>query len=480
MTKTFSLVHLLLLVCSLHVLAMLLTWPAVLTITDEYSYVEAARGFAAGRLTSTIIDIDTFRRVATHPSNYPAGTSLVQALCIMVAGWRGVFAVSLLGFVAMIWGCWALLRALGRDPRWTLLLFVFPPLVVLSRTAMSDTVNAALVCGALAFFVRGREGPAWRWWLAGVLAGLILVFREASVLVVAPFFVGALVRRDPGVHRLVLGGLLGAGVRLISAQVLYHNPLFRHPGYGGFGLGNLVHNLPFYLVLTLVVVPFGLVALLRYRGWRWPELLAAALSYTLLHAAYFYGASEGGGPNAIVIGGRYLLPVIPLYIVAIAAAVEQLEARWDTPRSGYQRLLAHRQGLLGSAALLSVAVHPAMAVWSHTQEVHANSLCEYVPADARLVANTSVLAKAMLPVRCERARADFKSLPAGYLARWSRDSRPLFIAIATRTDSEAYMAATVEAKQWLATEVGAAHLRLVHEDLDIRQPLQIWQVTGPL
>ncbi len=473
----------LLTISALHVVLMAAYWPDALTNTDESMYVTAAMDFASGSLQGHVLDIETLQPRPQMSSAYPAGTSALQSLLIIPFGWRGAFALSLFGLLVTVWACRSMLLALEQDEWLALLVLLFPPMLVLTRAATSDAINMACVSVALAAFFKGIRGPPWQWWLAGVCGGLVLVFREATILVVAPLFLGALLRRDPGVHRLVIGGLIGAAVRPISAAIVFGNPLFRHPGYGTFALSWLWANTPFYLAMTLIVLPGGLLALLAYRGRRAPEIIGGALAYSLLHAAYFYGASESGGPHTIVTGGRYLMPALPLFIVAMAAGLARLNPpavessatpRWHWSWLGWIR------PLLALGAVASLGIHPAMRWWSRPHADAAMAICKYVPADARVIINWTVLSKAVAPAYCDRAFIDYSATTPEQLARWSRDSHPLYLAIGIRTDSPDYTSRNAGTLRWLDSHVHPDQRRAVYEASGHAPQVHIWQVVRPL
>jgi len=459
-----------------HLLLMLAFWPDVITNTDEAGYVEAAMAFADGERRGTRVDIETLQSFRRHISLYPVGTSVSQVLPIWLFGWRGAFVVPIAGFLATLWGGVALVRRTGGDPWLGLVPALFLPILVLSRVATSDDITSAMVVLALYSFLRGTAGQSNYFLLSGLTAGLLLAFREATTLVVAPLFVGAVLRRDAGWWKLVAGGVVGTAIRLASAQFVYGDPLFRHPGYGTFTVSSLIAHMPFYLVISLVVLPGGLWAVLRYRGWRAPEVVVGAMAYMLLHAAYQYGASESGGPNAIVIGGRYLAPAVPLFAIAMATWVQQWSDQGQAAPSWQQSLLRHKGRILGGVLVLGALVHPAMHLWSRNHAAIVQDIQIHIPAKSRVIMGTSTLLKAFASMHVTRPMIDVALVSPAQVASWRNSGTPLFVALLARNDSTAYVAGAKEQDRELARILTSQDLELVHtHDMDW-QVLKIWRV----
>lgn len=466
----------------LHALAFVVTWPDVPINTDESMYVSHAMTIASGERMAKRIDFKTFAPVDQIPSFYPLGTILAQVPFVWLFGWRGAYAVSMLGFLLAVHYMRRLLQSLGAEPMFAVLLLAYPACAVLSRVATSDSITLGLVALTLYLFATGEKGAPWRWWAAGWIAALAFCCREATALVTAPFIIGALLRRNPGAYRLALGGLLGGVLRGAIAAVAYGNPFYRHPGYGTFSIAYLLANAWFYLILTLVLLPGGLWFLLRYRGWRWPEVIISAITFTLLHAAYFYGVSESGGRNTIVVGGRYLLPAVPVYVLAIAAGASSLKLRPTLPASILRvaRFFERKwRPAFAAVALSTVAVHPALAIWSRSHYEISAAICREAPPNARLITNGSVTGKWLEEWNCNRAFTEFGAFSPQKLVALSADGRPLFVALVERGDSAAWQERSRQMTAQLQKNFGTLQLELVLEMPPSWQQLRIWRVKMP-
>jgi hypothetical protein len=158
------------------------------------------------------------------------------------------------------------------------------------------------------------------------LAGLSILIREPNFLLLTPFIVGAFLRRDRGSIFLIIGLILGIGFRLILMWLLYGEALELR-GHDSikeientlFGLKYILPHGLFYLGLLTFFIPLGLPAAFIYRGRRWQELIAAVVIFFLLYSSYYWIGSEAGAFKSIILGGRFMIPLIPLLCFCIAS-----------------------------------------------------------------------------------------------------------------------------------------------------------------
>ena len=91
---------------------------------------------------------------------------------------------------------------------------------------------------------------------------------------------GTVLRREKTCWALIVGGLLGVSLRLVTNIVLFDDPFYFKAGYK-LDLGSLLERLPLYLLAVLVFVPGGFVLTLCYRGRRRLELIASVTLFVL-------------------------------------------------------------------------------------------------------------------------------------------------------------------------------------------------------
>src|SRR5439155_12030396 len=116
-------------------------------------------------------------------------------------------------------------------------------------------------------------------------------------------------------------------LRVVGSWIAFGSPFFvRDPGYG-FSPSGMAGALPFCVLATLVMVPAGLVAALAYSGRRALELRITVVLVILFFSAYGYGGEPGGIAGRLILGPRYLAPLVPLLALALADGAARLAAR---------------------------------------------------------------------------------------------------------------------------------------------------------
>src|SRR5262245_10348045 len=200
--------------CVLYVLGFLAFYPNAVTNDDESGYVRQATLVLEGTASTPKVNALTGDTEDYVPSRYPYGTALSLAIPLALAGWRAGYVVPCLSLLAgvLLLGYW--LKQERRSPLFALLLLSYPPNLVMGRVAMSDVPSMFLVILGLWLFWRGID-ENWKWWLAsGFVAGGSMLFRESNPIPFAPFFAGAVLRRERNVWALVVGGFAGLGLRV--------------------------------------------------------------------------------------------------------------------------------------------------------------------------------------------------------------------------------------------------------------------------
>jgi hypothetical protein len=342
-----------------YTLGFILFPPRVLLVVDEFQYVGQAVAFARGSLslpeTDPIIPANHLRVV----SNFPPGTSLLQTPLVAIAGWRGAMALSLLSVIAATLITMRWLRETDHDEAFALLAPAFFGVAFFGRLAMSDVPTAAIVATSL-WLVWRAEGRSWSWsFLAGLTAGLSLLFRETNAVLLAPILFGALLRKKCVPWAVVLGGVIGVAVRLAISKEMFGSAFyFRDSGYG-FSLASLRHTLPQYAVILFVMFPLGTLLPFFYRGPRRAEIVTAVALYVALFLCYEYdSAAENGVLKGLILTSRYMVPAVPLLAFMAADVYPRWLARApSTLQAQYGTL---RTVLFVAVATMALAIHPAL------------------------------------------------------------------------------------------------------------------------
>ncbi len=322
----------------------LLWYPPTLSIIDESTYLATAYVYRAGTIHSDVAGIDAISRVRTGGHEVSKFAPLWPAVLAIftIPGWRWAFVANLVLHLAGFALFARLVRRAGL-PAWTSLLYLgHPTLLVYSRTLMSDTAAGVLF---LAAWSSWRAGGRTSSILAGVWAGLSCAVRYTNAVLVVLFVAAAAwdeLRRPPPRGRGAAWMLAGLAPG-IAALAVYNRIAFGTwwrgaAGYldaragtdlsSQFGWRFLPETLPVYLPALLLVYPLMLAAPFLYRGPDRGVLRAAALGFTGFFCFYYYVDREGGFVETAVTSLRFLIPVLPLYLLAYAEVLGRGLGRW--------------------------------------------------------------------------------------------------------------------------------------------------------
>jgi hypothetical protein len=358
--------------CALYALGFVAFYPNAVVNDDESGYMRQTLLVLEGTASIPKLNALSGETEDFYPSRYPSGTALSMAIPVAIAGWRGAYVIPCLSLLAgvLLLGRW--LQQEGRSPLFALFLLGYPPNLVMARVAMSDVPSLFLVILGLWLFWRG-SGRSWPWWLAsGFVAGGSMLFRESNPIPFAPFFAGALLRRERNVWALIVGGLAGLALRVGTNAYFFEEPLYYRSAYIP-AFATLPQRLPIYALALLVFVPGGFVLALLYRGRRWPELCIAVAGFVaayLIQVNYTFATSF---LKNMVVTPRYVIPIIPVIVFGMAEVVPRLWRRWLAAVSVVRReRLRSAVGVgialwIASVAFADFVVHPAFAYWSAKQ-----------------------------------------------------------------------------------------------------------------
>jgi hypothetical protein len=470
-----------LVVCLLYAASFAAFYPRAVTNHDEAQYCRQAALIVQGKATVTQIDPLTGEEKVLYPSTRPPGTAMVMAPFVAVGGWRAGYLVPFLSLMASVLLLARWLGDEGRSPLFALLLFGYPSALVMGRVAMSDVPSMAVVVLGLWLFWRGIEGGA-RWWLAsGLVAGASMAFRDSNPICFAPFFAGAVLRRDRGWWALLAGGLVGLGIRLVSYGLFLGDPLYQRSPYQ-LALGTVHQRLPLYLLATMVFVPGGLLLALLYRGRRRPELLVVVVGFFTAYLIQRYYTFATSMVKNLVNTPRYLLPLVPVMSFAMGESVPRLWRRLLEGAGEERRRTLERWGpravgaWVAGVAVLAVCVHPAFYLWSGTQARIRNAIVENTDNQAVLVTNLHATRKFIDELDQKYRPVDSRDISVQDANALVQRYGEVYVALLDRSDSAFWrkdMALNAEFAAGLAPEL----VLLVDREMSPTDHLRIWRVT---
>ncbi len=465
------------------------TWPSAALVVDEQSYLTAAAAFAEGDKTLHRWALAPLREVTEPASRYVPGLSALMTPVVALFGWRGAFAVPLLGLLLGVLATTRLLRAQRLPPEAVALVWLYVPTFALSRLAMSDMPSLAVVAGSLALFWR-EDGPRvqGRRLLAGVLAGVSLSLRETNPLVLAPFFAQALWRRERGVPALVVGGLLGLAVRPALSAWAFGDPwAVKPPGYG-FAWATVTTGGPLYLLLSCVALPLGLPAALRYRGERAGALQVSVLALLGLYSCYTYTAAESGPAQRLLLVGRFVLPLVPVLTVAVAWSWADLLRRrtGDAAAEPVARAARLRQAALVVALVAgcvwAVGANLGLARRDRAAGAVGAQLADLIPEGAVVICQVGQDDKLLGVTRRHVRPAPLAALRPAHLAavqaRAATERRSVLVMLHERHESAHWRGVSARAAAQVTAAVGARAPAL---DAALPGPrrVRVWRLDPP-
>lgn len=469
-------------ICVLYTVFFLLFYPRAVLIEDEVHYTIQAQMIANAQ--SAISSTNPYtEEVVIYAPRYPLGTALLMAPFVAIGGTGAAQLATLLMLLVAVFVLMRWLEISGRSPLFALLVLGYPPVLVLGRSLMSDVPSLAVVTVGLFCFWRGIE-RSWGWWLAsGLLAGASISLRETNAIIFGAFFAGALLRRDRHTWALVVGGIAGLAIRVISDQAIHETFYFSRANYH-LELGTLHKRLPVYMLALFVFVPGGLVLGLLYRGRRWPELCTAIALFVLIYVIQRHYSYATSPLKRSILAPRYFIPILPVIAFAMAESVPRL---WNRQLAHVSEKTRLRLGTwaprgiavwAGAVALAAIAIHPGLAWWGATQAAIHDTVEEYASGDTVLVTNYPAtrkfidgLERKYIPVSTTARRPEHIEFLIGQHGE-------ITIVFLARSDSPFWRASAGRTESLIAAVRGKKEI-LVDRKMSPTDHLRIWRVRPP-
>ena len=451
--------------------------PRVLLINDEERYVVQALAFSRGATTVPGARVETRDRPLRIVTDYPPGTSLLQAPLVRFGGWRAAALLSVLSLFVLTFATRALLREFDLPTGFALLIAAYPGNLLFGRTAMSDLPGAAIAACAILMLVRARDrGPFWAFG-AGVVTASTLLFREPLAIVVLPFAL-ALFRAAPMRWLpMMLGATAGVALRLVAAHALFGNALhMRDAGYG-FSFASIGQNLPLYAVVFLVLLPFGLILPFAYRGtMRW-QMVSAVAAYVILILSFEYNPwRDNGVLQGTALASRFAIPITPL--LAVMAA--EVWPRWTAWMKGRERRWMQLAliAAITTVAVAAFAIHPAIRTADAEPLGLVQTIAAHAPQGATLVVNERSVGKYVSPVYGARRLVSTSIASVATIQADCLASRSVRVVLLDRLDTPMFRNdATASAA--LLERIASLPLRALHDSLHAPNlRLRIYEVAG--
>lgn len=366
-------------------------YPCTHGIEDEVGYINQAVVMSRGAISAEGAGFDKLREFAEfkgrHVNWRNPGRSILVLPFLMLGGLPAIFASGAVIHLLLTLVTALTFTRLRRSPLWAVLVLCHPTLSIYSRTIMGDEPAAlGLSCALLAFVATNRPG-LW----VGMAIGLGAVMRYQAGLAL-PFFALAILGaphvvqpRRQACHCLLAGGLLGS-VLVLYNHWLYGN-LLGWVNQGSFALHFVPRNLAFYITSLCVVWPLMFPALFLDRSpIRWAAR-AICLPLFLLMIGWHAFDHHSNWAYTLVIGQRYLIPVLPAWIVSYALCLE-----WVLIEGRIESVLGRWLRPLATLACLTLVGLLAAVFQRHDNHLHQlrsarDEVVRSVPEGSLIIAN---------------------------------------------------------------------------------------------
>jgi len=362
----------------------LVFFPTNILIRDEWNYFRQGLAYSQGHPQLLVTNPFNGAQHFEQPGFYPLGVPFFLATLITLFGKQAVFLQGLISLLGGYYFSIKILENFELDRKFALLLFMFFPAVLLSRTLMSDLPSLLFVSGAVYLCTKNTISK-FDAFLAGILVGIAVVFREPNLLLTLPFLVGFYFRRKLSEFILAFVGLgIMAVIRLGSSQWAFGDYFFtKDPGFE-FTWKFLLTNLLFYIPFLMLVIPAGAFAVIKYKGKFRIEIIVSLLLFVGLYLVYGYNGTSFSGMKSIFLGPRFLIPSLPLFAICIATMC--------------QRKMKFISKLLYPIAVLSIIIFLSLGHFYNVHQREVLTDMEHNKGKIHLVSELNTLPKIFYPV----------------------------------------------------------------------------------
>ena len=291
-------------------------YPTNILIIDEWFYYR--QGLAFSNLQPLLNEINPISGEVSkvRPGYYPLGTPFFIA-SLLFFGKKAIFLQGFISLVGSVFFTSKALKNLLLSTRYSLILFIYFPATLLSRTLMSD-LPSLLIASIFIYLVTKKDNHKVNVLGAGFIAGIGVLFREPNILLFLPFLFGFFFRKKFALGMLSFIGLTVAlAIKFAVSFWAFENAFYiKNPL--GFSILHSIKNILFYLPFLFVFIPFGGLALVKYKGEMKLDIQIALASFLILYFLYGYNGIRFSGIKSIILGPRFLIPSLPFFAICIS------------------------------------------------------------------------------------------------------------------------------------------------------------------
>ena len=317
-------------------------YPPIYAIHDEAGYMGQSYVMRSGTIFGDVAGIPVVSSIETPTGHlvtkYAPGTSFLLIPFIFF-GWKTIFLLPLLLHLLGFFIFLKILRFYNISPYFALLYLLYPASVLYSRTIMADLPSAVFFLIACYFFLKGGKS----YLLSGFFLGIIPLFRYSNIILAIPFFLCLIIeffksrRKGFFFHssfiKFLIGFLPGLFILLFYNKIATGGILTTSYGMKGyFSLKFFPQNLFFYTISLSLIYPLMFFTIFFLR--RKPLFfLSTTLLFFVFYCCFYYVtiAPGKGMLKTQIVGMRFLLPIIPIFILSYADAIERIKKKIPKP-----------------------------------------------------------------------------------------------------------------------------------------------------
>lgn len=316
--------------------AFLFWYPPVWTYMDENIYIGLAHVLRQGTLYADQagIQIPFLSWNGEHlVSKYPLGMPFLIA-GVSCWNWQAIFLINAVAILAVFLLFVRWLRTEGLHPWYAWLYLYYPTLIFYSRTVMADVLCMLTLFASCWYFRQSR------YFLAGLLAGFSPHAKITGALLLPVLLAAGATCKDrwPVLRKLLAGAFPGLAILLLYNLATTGRFLISSYALTGAGPLSFTYcrtNLALFAQSLFLLYPF--MPLFLCTGWkrfRLPAVFTALffLFNTCVPTSWITGNQWGAWPQRLVLQSRYVLPVIPFFLLMYVDGLDRLSkgraARW--------------------------------------------------------------------------------------------------------------------------------------------------------
>lgn len=310
-------------------------YPPIYAIQDEADYFDFAYRIKEGTI---YFDPLTSHKIFFNGKNYvdmySPGISILL-LPFTFIHWKSLFLLNfllhLLGFIFFIKS----LKLLKIDIIYSLLYLFSPSFILYSRTLMPDVAAGSLTTIAIYFYLKEERINKF---LSGLIFGFLTLIKNVFLLIPITFFLCLFIKRyfksrqNKIAKQEILSFLIGllpfvflaVGYNFVAFKNIISTPVATG---GVLSVRFLPSHIAFYFTFLILFYPFMLFAPFLSRQKNKLEFIFSTLLFVFFMSMWYFIQPAEGFLKRLIVGSRYLLAVLPIYILIYAEIINRFFAK---------------------------------------------------------------------------------------------------------------------------------------------------------